>query len=252
MDQSAPSQPTRHPIFHAGPSEATTSLKKQPYTPQLPLEVWEQIGSGLSTLGMLKLSRIFGYRLPRDKDNHSRVWNAIFEDINWVDRATKKFGISPVIISQDLDRYYYQRGRRGPIYMVIALRDPTGDLKFDAQEFFDALRKPNHLDRGRREVTFEKSGIVLNVHDVICSHQIILVEPTQLIHGKRRLRTQYILWSDPDYKLMRAKLRDFAGPYISGDLREKVRKTKDQDFICEMSLTGPGDEAFRLWFGKRK
>jgi hypothetical protein len=145
MDQSAPSQPTRHPIFHAGPSEATTSLKKQPYTPQLPLEVWEQIGSGLSTLGMLKLSRIFGYRLPRDKDNHSRVWNAIFEDINWVDRATKKFGISPVIISQDLDRYYYQRGRRGPIYMVIALRDPTGDLKFDAQEFFDALRKPNHL-----------------------------------------------------------------------------------------------------------
>jgi hypothetical protein len=217
--------------------------------PHLPQEIWDIISRNLSTLGLLYTSRIFGYGLAKHQDKHTEIWGSIFMKDNWLTEATEKFRISPVIISPYLDRFH-PTGR--PIYMVLAFRDPTGDLQRSKQmvtKFYEALR-PHKYDKNRREVTF-MSGIVLSVQQLYTLMEMIPVEPTRLFRNRKRLSTQYVHWSDASYKLMTAKKGDFAGPYSSNGRRDKVAKTNDPEFCCEMSLAGPGG-GFKLWFEKQQ
>jgi hypothetical protein len=155
---------------------------------RIPKEIWSLVSQELSPLQLLHLSRVFRYSPTRDQQNHSRLWKAIFVDDKWLTEAEKKFRIKPVIIGPQLDRYYYSRGRRGPIYVAIAFRDPTGDFKQSIvwEEFLKVLRGCSGVDRNRSEVTLE-SGIVLNVHDLFVSQEFISVKPAQLFKGKKRL-----------------------------------------------------------------
>jgi hypothetical protein len=141
--------------------------------------------------------------------------------------------------------------------MAFAFQDPTGDLQKTKQMvtgFYQALQ-PHTYDENRREVTFT-SGIVLSVQQLHTLEEMIPVEPTRLFGRGKRLCTQYVHWSDTDYKLMTAKKRkDFAGPYSSRGLsktRDKVTKTNDPKFCCQMSLAGPGSDGFELWFVKQQ
>jgi len=226
-----------------------------PYKQLLPRELWYLISKNLPTLSLLGYPRAFGHGhgLTRNQELHSRVWSAIFKNDTWLDMAIKTFGIRPVIISRNLNH---------PKYMVLVSRDPGGDLfySFGSQEnresFLNALQENSGYNPERGEVTFT-SGIVLNIYDLFFSREIIQVEPRKLFRrekrvfrGKELLSTQYMHFNDPQFKLIRAKPDDFAG-LKKGTMRENVANPKDPEFYCEMSLTGPENERFKLSFQKQ-
>ena len=237
------------------------ALRSSPYL-RLPQELWHSISEGLSTLSLLGYSRAFRNHLTRNQAHHSRVWSAIFKNDTWLNMAMETFGIRPVIISRDLDRFNLRSQ-----YMVLVSRDPLGDLfySFGSQEnresFLNALQENSGYNPERGEVTFT-SGIVLNIHNLFFSREVIEVEPRKLFRrekllsvnrvfrGKELLSTQYMHFNDSQCKLLRAKPDDFAG-LKKGTMRENITNPKDPGFYCEMSLTGLDNEPFKLSFEKQ-
>jgi hypothetical protein len=199
-----------------------------------PLEVLQEIWD--------MIAPYFHFRLTPNQLNHyNNLWSAIFKDDAWTTFAANA---EPVLIGPALDRYYYGK----PSYMVLSTWDTEDVIRHNTRKFFASLREGKY-NKTRQEVTFTESGIVLNVHSVTVCREDAAVEPIKMLRGKKRLRTQYVLWNDPECQLRRANRKDFLGPYHMGPTRERDRllPPTDPGFMCELSLSGPVKGSKRLF-----
>jgi hypothetical protein len=87
------------------------------------------------------------------------IWDALFKNTNWLNDER----IDPVLVGCNL-KGCYDNPHGQAIYVALATRDNTGDVRYRTKQFRGSLRKHTFYEE-RLEVVFP-SGIVLNVHDV--------------------------------------------------------------------------------------
>jgi hypothetical protein len=71
----------------------------------VPREIWWDIFSYLPEISLRSLSVGFNQRLPEKQLKHSKVWDAIFEDYDWLTYMVKA-GYKPLLIGDGLHYLY--------------------------------------------------------------------------------------------------------------------------------------------------
>ena len=189
-----------------------------------------------SALQLLSPSRILRSRLQQVKrDKHRRVWENIFSDQSWTERAINA-KLNPVLIGPSLDIYYSYRPKSKAIYLYLSVGDVTGDFTVrsvkNTELFFDCL-KPHVYEYASQEVKFDDCGITLNISDLVAD-RIGLVPNRVLTQRFHRLQSMYLFWNDDTHVLRKLRAVDILG-LPTGPLQ----CLSDVSSTCELILTCP-------------
>ncbi len=195
----------------------------------LPIELWNQITLQLTSLSLRHAAMVLGFNLSPLQEEHSRVWDAIFEDPSWVYQAIIDLKVKPVLIGQNLHNYI--NGTDKSVYLTLVIRDKDGVLRFRKDSFLKSLRDRPLLN-SKNEVYFPSSNITLNVADIVIAPEIISVDTKRLFSYRHQsLKSAYLLWDDPEYKFRTIHSEDIVG--IGG----KASTLTSVSFICGLSVT---------------
>jgi hypothetical protein len=195
----------------------------------LPQEVWDEVTQHLPSLSTRHAARILGFGLWPSQERHSGVWDEIIEENSWITKAIDDFKVKPVLIGQNLHNCV--DGSNKPAYLALVMLDNSGDLRFQKDAFLESLKGRPKLNN-KNEVYFPSSNITLNVSDIVGSPEVIRADTKRLFSYRyRKLKSAYLLWDDPQYRIRTIQTEDIVG--IGG----KARTLKSVKMICGLTIT---------------
>ena len=196
-------------------------------------ELWDMVTRTLSPISARNAGHALNFNIRTQQEKHSRVWNMIFQNEDWITKATTEFGVNPILIGPNLHAYYNNDSQKyKPAYMVLETGDRSGDLRFHKELFLKSL-KPHTFRKETGEVEF-KSGITLNVISALDDPEMIYMETKRLFsYRHKRLRTSCLYWQDSQWALRTLGPKDIVG--IGGS----VSSIDDVAYICGLNFTLP-------------
>lgn len=142
-------------------------------------ELWVMIADALSPISARNVGHALNFNIRTKQEKHSRVWNVIFQNEDWINKATTEFGVNPILIGPNLHAYYNNNSQKyKPAYMVHVTEDRSGDLHFQRELFFKSLN-PHTFNKHTGEVEF-KSGITLCVKSAVVDPEMTFLEMKNL------------------------------------------------------------------------
>lgn len=165
-------------------------------------EIWDGVVRNLPSFSVSPVAQIFGFKLERALENHSRVWNLIFKDQAWAVKA----GLNPTLIGSDLKDYYNQRRAAGASYICLCTGPYTRLIPrvfMYRPEHFELLLKclrPHSFARSTGEIKF-KCGITLNISQIRGTTNVVAVPARLISYRSHGYRSNYLLWEDNTHSL---------------------------------------------------
>jgi len=99
-------------------------------------ELWDMVARALSPISAKNAGHALNFKIRTKQEKHSRVWNMIFQNEDWMTKATTEFGVNPILIGPNLDAYYNNNSQEyKPAYMVLVTGDRSEDLRFQRKLF---------------------------------------------------------------------------------------------------------------------
>ncbi len=126
---------------------------------------------------------------PRPVDKHSKLWNSIFENENWLSVMSER-GLNPVLIGHDLHQIYHAENiktKTKSTYLVLVLGYDGDGGKYEkpyvadkSGVLIDSLIP--HTRLRSREMFFPKTQITLNICDAVYDHHYTTItQPQRLL-----------------------------------------------------------------------
>lgn len=168
-------------------------------------ECWDMVVRNLPSFSIRPAAQVFGFKLERKQENHLSVWNVIFQDQAWLDKAVEH-GLNPTLIGTGLTVYYNYRRAASAIYICLCAGPSTDSMtapftypEANFKLLLNCLRSHSY-DPSTEEIKF-KCGIILNVSEIRGLNGIIAKPMRVLSYRHRSLRSSYMLWEDNTHSL---------------------------------------------------
>ena len=191
-------------------------------------EIWDEVVRNLPSFSLSPIAQIFGFKLERTQEDHSRVWNLIFKDQAWAVKA-REFGLNPILIGSDLNVYYNHRRRADDSYICLCTGPYTRLIPrvfMYSSDHFELLLKclrPHSFDRSIGEIKLE-CGITLNISQIRGTTNVVAVPIRLVSYHSQSYRSNYLLWEDNTHSL---------GQFDAhGDVRERCYLYVNDWQIC--------------------
>lgn len=196
-------------------------------------ELWDMVTHTLSPISARNAGHALNFNIRTQQEKHSRVWNMIFQNEDWITKVTTDFDVNPVLIGPNLHVYYNNDSQKyKPAYMVLKTGNRSEDLHYHKELFLKSL-KPHTFRKETGEVEF-KSDITLNVISALYDSEMIYMETKKLFsYRHKRLRTSYLYWQDSQWALRTLRPKNIVG--IEGP----TSSIDDVSYICSLNLTQP-------------
>jgi len=99
-------------------------------------ELWDMVARALSLISAKNAGHALNFKIRTKQEKHSRVWNMIFQNEDWMTKATTEFDVNPILIGPNLNAYYNNNSQEyKPAYMVLVTGDRSEDLRFQRKLF---------------------------------------------------------------------------------------------------------------------
>ncbi len=173
---------------------------------RLTLEIWEELRKYLSILDRANAA----IPLSEKEALSSAIWGHILKDEKWIEMilAISNPGDPreplPCILGPDLVKVAW--GKTRGTYLVLVIKDLTGDCRQLRKAFFEGL-KPHTYDKVKHEVYFPDSGITLHLGDALDGAEIIRIPDSKdLFHVRRKRLSTYVIYYGDD-KIILSRMR---------------------------------------------
>jgi hypothetical protein len=175
---------------------------------RVPNELWGMIKSYVVPLSKHVIADALRFK-PTPEDKHSRVWNSIFQNENWLSAMTER-GLNPVLIGHDLHHIYHAKNittkypKTKYLVLVLGYDRDGGKYKPSVEDKIDLLEsslKPHSLKDTER--FFAGPRIVLNIRDAkFDDNNTSITQPRRLVSRKLGgLYSAYLYWKDDSFKV---------------------------------------------------
>ena len=162
-------------------------------------EIWDKVVRNLPSFSIRPAAQVFGFKLERKQENHLNVWNVIFQDQVWLDKAVEH-GLNPTLIGTGLTVNHNHRRAASAIYICLCTGPDTFTYPKTNFELLLNCLRPHSLDPSTQEIKF-KCGIVLNISQ-IRGHNGVIAPPMRVLSYRHHsLRSSYMSWEDNTHSL---------------------------------------------------
>jgi hypothetical protein len=196
--------------------------------PQIWFELGYKISSFLGFLDEYYSSKTLtgGSFLDPERDKCSQVWAMIFKTGKWLEKAVET-GLRPALFGHKLTALY--NGEKKPANLALVVSDQSRDSRSFSHYLFESLQDHTYDEKGFQVRL--KSGITLNIYDVIkCDEGIMIAEPQRLFQRCRKG-----IYSTALYYGERT-LRDIQPQYIGGINGVGPTKISEIRDICSIEF----------------
>jgi hypothetical protein len=161
----------------------------------VPNELWAMIRSYVPLISKHVIAEVFRFA-PIPKDKHSRLWNSIFQNEDWLSVMIER-GNNPVLIGHDLHYIYHTKdiktktkSKTKSKYLVLVLGYDGDGRKYNKPYvtdkmglLTDSLKPHTRLENGER--FFPETGITLNIRNAMYDyHYTTISQPRRLVSRK--------------------------------------------------------------------
>ena len=209
-------------------------------------EIWDKVVRNLPSFSISPAAQVFGFKLERKQENHLNVWNAIFQDQAWLDKAVEH-GLNPTLIGTGLTVYYNHRRAASAIYICLCTGPDTRSMstqftypKTNFELLLNRLR-PHAFDPSTHEIKF-KCGIVLNISQIRGLNGIIAPPMRVFSYRHHTLRSSYIFWKDNTHSL-----RCIGWPSVRCRGSQEAEKISDVQGECYIDLDDINGREFTVY-----
>src|SRR6266498_205350 len=103
---------------------------------QLPLELWRKILDNVPPLSSPGLAKKFGYK---SKEQHEKVWEAIFRDDVWATIITTLLGYDLILVGNDLQNNNFAFPKQNESFIALILDEDLKSRNKKSSEQYDDL-----------------------------------------------------------------------------------------------------------------
>ena len=172
--------------------------------PKLPNELLAMIKSYVPSISKHVIADALRFK-PGPEDKHSRLWNSIFQNEEWLSAMIEK-RLNPVLIGHDLHHLYHTKNietETKSTYLVLVLGYNGDGGKYNkpnvedkAKLLFDSLKPHKGMKGG--DMFFPETGITLNIRDATGgNHYTTITQPRRLVSRKfGGLYSAYLYWNN--------------------------------------------------------
>ncbi|KAL8801730.1 MAG: hypothetical protein Q9182_004269 [Xanthomendoza sp. 2 TL-2023] len=196
----------------------------RPARSKVPQELWDNVAENLLNFDARQAAGPLEFRLQHENRlKHANVWSAIFRDSRWATSVISQ-GMMPLLIGMDLSAIYNgQAATDRRFFVALCLLNQPSGYKINSSDFLASLKRPYDHNESRNEITFEDSGMILNVENVWHNTSIVELEGERLFLPEGVVtRSGYLLWRDPDYEVKRIDRSDCISPRPVGGGRPGI------------------------------
>ena len=199
-------------------------------------KLWNMITHILSSISARNADHALNFNIWTQQKEHSRVWNIIFQNENWIIKVTKKFNINSILISSNLHTYYNNDSQKyKSAYIILKTDNTSEDLQYHKELFLKFLK--SHTFREETEEVEFKLDITLNIISTLYNSEIIYMETKRLfLYQHKQLQTFYLYWQDSQWTLRTLRSKNIV------EIEESTSFIDDITYICDLNFTLSDDQ----------